>query len=354
MGTVEHAHGAGDALRFEHVVRRYGSRAALDGLDLGVALGETVALLGPNGAGKTTAISLVLGLLRPDEGTVTVLGSDPRLAMARGRVAATLQQSGTGLPPGVRVDRALRMVAALYPQPLDVGEVAGLAGIVPLLGRRTHQLSGGQAQQVRFAMAIVGDPELLFLDEPTSAMDVHARQRFWHMVRRFGRQDRTVVFATHHLDEADNADRVVVLHHGRVVADGPGATLKAAAATRQLRFVCAAPDLRLLDQLAGATDVTLSGTAVVIDSLDADATVRDLVRSGMAFRHLEVRAARLEEAFLALTRAPRPTDGPPADAPAARRVERSATGEPGDPGQGRVGERQVPGRRPPDDDRAAG
>lgn len=342
-GVVEHACHAGGALRFERVVRRYGSHAALDGLDLDVAVGETVALLGPNGAGKTTAISLVLGLLRPDAGTVTVLGGDPRAAMAGGRVAATLQQqSGTGLPPGVRVDRALRMVASLYPHPLDVDDIAEAAGVAPLLGRQTHQLSGGQAQQVRFAMAIAGDPELLFLDEPTSAMDVHARQRFWRMVGRFGRRDRTVVFATHHLDEADNADRVVVLHHGRVVADGPGATLKAAAATRQLRFVCAAPDAGLLDRLAGATDVTLSGTGVVIDSLDADATVRDLVRSGVEFRHLEVRAARLEEAFLALTRSPRGAAGAQGPGPGGSRAAGEsppggAAGEPPPGGAGAVG-----------------
>lgn len=293
------------ALRFADVVRRHGSHVVLDHLTFDVETGQTLALLGPNGAGKTTAISLFLGLLRPNGGSVSVLGSTPRTAMARGRVAAMLQQdTGNGLPPGVRVEHALRMVAALYPRSLPLDELTEAAGIAALLPRFTHRLSGGQAQQVRFAMAIAGDPELLFLDEPTSAMDVHARQVFWRIVRQYGRRDHTVVFATHHLDEADNADRVLVIHRGRVVADGPGATLKAAAATRQLRFVTATPDPVALDQLEAVTDVTVAGTSVVIDSFDADATVRDLVRRRLDFHHLEVRAARLEEAFLALTRPP--------------------------------------------------
>jgi ABC-2 type transport system ATP-binding protein len=240
------------ALSFQNVTHRYGARIALDRLDLDVLRGEVLALL---------------GLVRPQEGRVEVLGSDPRRAVSAGRVGAMLQSgSGIGLPPGVRVDEALGLVRRLYSRPAPRDQIVERANIGALLRQRTDRLSGGQAQRVRFAIAIAGDPEVLFLDEPTSAMDVESRQGFWRMMRAFGDEGRTVLFATHHLAEADEiADRVVVLNHGKVVADGPGATLKAAVATRRLRFVT------------------------------------DLVGRGVPFRDLEVTGAGLEQAFLTLT-----------------------------------------------------
>jgi len=291
------------ALRFDDVVRSYGDRVALDHLSFQVGRGETVAILGPNGAGKSTTISLFLGLLHPDVGTVRVLGTSPRQAVAEGRVGAMLQTgSGSGLPPGVRVATALRMVRQLYRRPASFDLTVERAGIGPLLHRPTQRLSGGQAQRVRFALAIAGDPELVFLDEPTAAMDVESRRSFWRMMRQFGQEGRTVVFATHHMQEADEiADRVVVINHGQVVANGPGATLKAAVAIRQLRFVTGGHDEDLLDTLEGVTDVVVRGTGVILNSLDADATIRALVHSGVAFRDLEVTGAGLEDAFLALT-----------------------------------------------------
>ncbi|MGH9109261.1 MAG: ABC transporter ATP-binding protein [Acidimicrobiales bacterium] len=285
------------------MTHRYGERTALDHLDLCVEQGEVLALLGPNGAGKSTTISILLGLLRPADGRVQVLGTDPRRAVADGRVGAMLQGgSGAGLPPGVRVERALRLVRRLYCRPAPFDTIVERADVGPLLRRRTDRLSGGQAQRVRLAMAIAGDPEVLFLDEPTSAMDVASRQSFWKMMRQFGEEGRTVVFATHHLAEADQiADRVVVLNHGQVVADGPGATLKAAVATRRVRFVAEHPDRQALNDLEGVTDVAVCGTGVALDSLDADATIRALVGCGIAFRDLEVTGAGLEQAFVALT-----------------------------------------------------
>ena len=176
------------------------------------------------------------------------------------------------------------------------------AGIGPFLSRQAHRLSGGEAQRVRFAIAIAGDPELVFLDEPTAAMDVEGRRSFWRMIREFGDEGRTIVFATHHLQEADEiADRVVVVNHGRVVANGPGAMLKAAVAARRVRFACPYPDEWVLDALEGVTDVEVRGTCVTLDSLDADATVRALVARRIAFSDLEVTGAGLEEAFVALT-----------------------------------------------------
>lgn len=291
------------ALSFQDVTHRYGSRIALDGLHLEVLEGEVLALLGPNGAGKSTTISALLGLLRPQEGRIEVLGCDPRQAVADGRVGAMLQSgSGIGLPPGVRVDEALRLVRRLYRRPAPLDQIVQRADIGSLMRQRTDRLSGGQAQRVRFAIAIAGDPEIVFLDEPTSAMDVESRQGFWRMMRDFGNEGRTVLFATHHLAEADEiADRVVVLNHGRVVADGPGATLKAAVATRRLRFVTEQPDRPELSDLDGVTEVSVCGTGVSIDSLDADATIRDLVGRGVQFRDIEITGAGLEQAFVALT-----------------------------------------------------
>ncbi len=268
-----------------------------------MAQGEVLALLGPNGAGKSTTISVLLGLVRPQQGRVEVLGSHPRGAVADGRVGAMLQSgSGIGLPPGVRVEQALGLVRRLSKRPAPLDQTIERADIGALLRRRTDRLSGGQAQRVRFAIAIAGDPEVVFLDEPTSAMDVESRQGFWRMMRDFGNEGRTVLFATHHLAEADEiADRVVVLNHGKVVADGPGATLKAAVATRRLRFVTDRPDPAVLSELDGATEFGVCGTGVSIDSLDADATIRDLVGRGVPFRDLEITGAGLEQAFVALT-----------------------------------------------------
>jgi ABC-2 type transport system ATP-binding protein len=210
--------------------------------------------------------------------------------------------SGSGLPPGVRVSSVLQLVRRLYPRPAPFDLTIERAGIGDLLGRQTHRLSGGQAQRVRFAVAIAGDPELVFLDEPTAAMDVDSRRSFWRMMRQFGEEGRTIVFATHHLQEADViADRVVVINRGRVVANGPGATLKAAVATRQVRFVTDDPDEVLFDQLEGVTDVVVRGIGVTLNSLDADATVKALVHHGVAFSDLEVTGAGLEDAFVALT-----------------------------------------------------
>ncbi|HVA42893.1 MAG TPA: ABC transporter ATP-binding protein [Acidimicrobiales bacterium] len=294
---------AGPAFRFEGVTHRYGSHPALSEVDLEVGRGETVALLGANGAGKSTAIAIVLGLIRPTLGRVTVLGTSARRALGEGRIGVMLQTgSGIGLPPGVRVDQTLRMIRKLYRNPASTAVTVERAGIARLLGRQTHRLSGGQVQRVRFALAIAGNPELLFLDEPTSAMDVDSRRSFWDMIRELGREGRTTVVATHHLEEADRvADRVVVIDHGRVVADGSGAILKASVAAKRIRFGCRSPDARMLDSLEGVTEVGIHGGEVDLYSLDADATVRALVGKGVAFTNLEVTGAGLEEAFVALT-----------------------------------------------------
>ena len=291
------------ALSFRDVTHRYGSHWALDGLTVEILRGQTVALLGPNGAGKSTSIALLLGLIDVQDGSVEVFGTRPREAVRQGRVGAMLQTgSGSGLPPNVRVATALRLVHRLYPNPAPLDQTVRSAGIAHLLDRQTDRLSGGQAQLVRFAIAIAGNPELLVLDEPTAAMDVAGQRAFWAMIRQFAREGRTTVFATHHLREADEiADRVVVVHHGQVVADGSGASIKAKVAGRKLRFSCSVPDAAVLDGLEGVTDVDLRGTHVWLNSLDADATVRDLVRQHVPFQDLEVVSPDLQDAFVALT-----------------------------------------------------
>jgi ABC-2 type transport system ATP-binding protein len=295
--------GTGPALRFSGVVHRYRSLVALDHLDLEVARGETLALLGPNGAGKSTAISILLGLQRPQEGEVTVLGTDPRAAMASGKVGAMLQVGGgSGIPHGVKIGDLVAMTSRLYRRPAPVDLTLARAGLTDLADRQTQRLSGGQAQRVRFALAIVGDPELVFLDEPTIAMDVEGRRTFWAMMREFSKEGRTVVFATHHLDEVDAvADRIVVMRRGTVVANGPASTIKAAVPTRRLRFASPWADQARLRELDGVDAACVRGSEVVLDSLDADATVRALVASGVAFTDIEVTGADLEQAFVALT-----------------------------------------------------
>jgi ABC-2 type transport system ATP-binding protein len=288
------------AATFAAVGKRYGAVTALDGVDFEIRRGETVTLLGPNGAGKSTTIGLLLGLERPDSGRITVLGGSPERAVAAGRVAAMLQEGG--LPPGATVAELVDFVRQLYPRPLPLGEVLELAGLADLARRRTERLSGGQAQRVRFALAIAGNPELAFLDEPTTGMDVEARHAFWDRMRAFAAQGRTVLFATHYLEEADAvADRVLVLQRGRVVADGPVTAIKARSSRRVVRCTLPGADSRTLGRLPGVTEVALHGDSVRLTTGAADATVRALFATGLPVRDLEVAGGGLEEAFLALT-----------------------------------------------------
>ncbi|HUA94971.1 MAG TPA: AAA family ATPase, partial [Acidimicrobiales bacterium] len=223
------------------------------------------------------------------------------------------QATGNGLPPGVSVSAVLDLMCDLYPGSESVEALADRTGISALLGRRTNRLSGGEAQLVRFALSIAGRPQLLFLDEPTVAMDVQARRALWRTVRALGERGCTVIYATHHLDEVENASRVVVVNRGRVVADGPGATLAAMASARRLRFAVDMPDESALDRLEGVTDVHIRGGQVTLDSLDADATVRDLVQRKVQFRDLEVVGGRLEDAFTNLVGGTPPCGTPPSE-----------------------------------------
>jgi ABC-2 type transport system ATP-binding protein len=241
------------------------------GIDVSVQRGETVALLGPNGAGKSTTVDLLLGLLAPDAGSVTVFGGPPERAVQAGRIGAMLQAGGVLRDLTVR--ELVSMMAALFPRPLDVHETLELAQLRPLAERRTERLSGGESQRVRFAIAIVSDPDLLVLDEPTVGMDVEARRTFWTTVRELSQRGKTFLFATHYLEEADAyADRAVLIARGRIVADGPTTEIKALVGARTLRATLPEVPLEALEQLPGVTHAERRGEAVVLTCSDSDAS----------------------------------------------------------------------------------
>jgi ABC-2 type transport system ATP-binding protein len=293
------AHDTTAAVRFTGAAKRYGAVRAVDGLDLAIGRGETVALLGPNGAGKSTAIGLLLGLLDPDAGAVEVLGGTPERAVRRGRVGAMLQDGG--LVSKVTVRELLAFAAGTYRRPMPVTDALAMAGLAGLAGRRVDRLSGGQAQRVRFALAVVGAPDVLVLDEPTAALDVEARHEFWAAMRAYAERGRTVLFSTHYLEEADaNAGRVVVIARGRLVADGSSAEIKRAVAGTLVSFDLAGRPASWLAELPGVTAWEVRGDRASVRSTDSDATVMALAAQG-AVRNLEVSNVRLEDAFMALT-----------------------------------------------------
>jgi ABC-2 type transport system ATP-binding protein len=290
----------GMGIELSQVAKSFGSVQAVRGIDLAVAPGETVALLGPNGAGKTTTIDMILGLSRPDSGTVSLFGASPREAVKSGWVGGTLQD---GSPPDqLRVRELAALMASYYPHPLDVDDVLRQTGIADLAGRWASKLSGGQAQRVRFAAALVGDPDLLVLDEPTSGIDVEGRIEFWQAMRAVAERGKTIVFATHYLEEADaNADRIVLMARGRIVADGPGTEIKAKVGSRSIRATLPVADLVQLRALPGVLSAERHGEAITLSCSDTDAALSALLSSFPGTRDVEVRGASLEEAFLELT-----------------------------------------------------
>ncbi|MEU9008527.1 ABC transporter ATP-binding protein [Streptomyces sp. NPDC048479] len=289
------------AVSFAGAAKVFGEVRAVDGIDLDIRRGETVALLGRNGAGKSTAISLMLGLNDPDAGRVRLFGRAPEHAVTAGRVGAMLQD---GRPiPRVTVREVVTFVAATYPRPLPVAEALELAGLTGLADRRADRLSGGQVQRVRFAVALAGNPELIILDEPTAALDVEARHAFWKSMRGYAERGNTVLFSTHYLEEADdNADRIVVVDHGRIVADGTSEQLKRSAGGNLVSFDLAGRSTEGLTLLPGVVSVEVRGDRARLRTDDSDATVVALAELG-AIRGLEVAPVSLEDAFLALTSA---------------------------------------------------
>ncbi|MFD5717359.1 ABC transporter ATP-binding protein [Streptomyces sp. NPDC127036] len=303
MTTTATAAATTSVVGFESVTKSYDDVRAVDALTLDLHPGETVALLGPNGAGKSTTLDLLLGLKNADSGTVRVFGTSPREAIVAGRVGAMLQSGG--LMDEVTVGELVKLACDLHPRPYRVTDVLSRAGITQIADRKVNKLSGGQEQRVRFALATAGDSDLIVLDEPTTGMDVTARQAFWATMREQADQGRTVLFATHYLEEADAiADRVLVLHRGRLLADGTAAEIKARAGARRVAFDLEGPiDETPLRALPFLTSIDVSGQTVRIQSADADATVHALYGLGVYPRNLEVAGLGLEQAFVAITAA---------------------------------------------------
>jgi len=287
------------AVELVGVHRTFGAVRAVDGIDLHIELGEIAALLGPNGAGKTTTIDMILGLGQPDQGSVSVLGMSPASAISRGLVSAVLQTGG--LLKDLTVRETVRLTASVFAESRPVDEVLERAGIREIGGRLVKNCSGGEQQRLRFALALIPDPALMVLDEPTSGMDVEGRRDFWTAIRRDAEQGRTVLFATHYLEEADAyADRIILLRQGLIVADGTAAEVRNLSSGRSVRATLPDADQAALSALPGVRAVEVRGDRVLIQTLDSDAVARYLLSRTPA-RDLEIVAHNLEDAFLALT-----------------------------------------------------
>jgi ABC-2 type transport system ATP-binding protein len=280
--------------------KSYGPVRAVRDIDVAIAPRETVALLGPNGAGKSTTIDMMLGLTPPDRGRVSIFGVSPAHAVRAGWVGGMLQ---TGSPlDRLRARELVTLMASYYPRPLTVEEVLQRTGVAEFADRWTNKLSGGQAQRVRFAAALVGDPELLVLDEPTAAIDVEGRHQFWDAMRAVAARGKTVVFATHYLEEADAfADRIVLIARGRIVADGSATSIKARVGSRTVRATLPDVDVATLRRLPGVVAAERHGDTVMLSCSDADAATSGLLRAFPGARDLEVHGSTLEDAFFELT-----------------------------------------------------
>jgi ABC-2 type transport system ATP-binding protein len=281
------------------VNKSYGDIRALRGVNFSVRAGEVVALLGPNGAGKTTAVKLLLGLLQPNSGIARVFGGDPTNPENRMRTGAMLQVGR--VPETLRVREHIDLFSSYYPAPMPLAEVLAAAGLEKVADRKFGDLSGGQRQRVLFALAICGDPDLLFLDEPTVGLDVEARRMLWDEIRRMVTRGKTVLLTTHYLQEADAlADRVAVINQGEIIAQGTPSEIKAETAGKRIRCITSL-NLSVLRQIPGVTEVKEDREAVEIHTTEVEPVVRELLARDPKLSDLEITSAGLEEAFLALT-----------------------------------------------------
>jgi ABC-2 type transport system ATP-binding protein len=290
------------AVSFEQVSKHYGHVQAVRELSLQLPQGRAIAFLGPNGAGKSTSIEMLLGLKHASSGTVKVFGKTPRHAMTSGNVGAMLQSGG--LPADISVRELLTLMTKLHPKPLAVDEVLHRANIADLADRKAGKLSGGQTQRVRFAVAISGDSDLIVLDEPTTGMDVENRHIFWNSMKGEAERGKTVLFATHYLEEADQiADQVVVISKGRLLANGTVAEIKAKAGFQRIAFRLPGVTREQLLMLPNVVSLDVVHDRVQIQTSDSDKTFYALLDQGHRPQDLEISALGLEQAFIAITEA---------------------------------------------------
>jgi ABC-2 type transport system ATP-binding protein len=294
------AAGSDPVARLVGVGKKYGAATALDGLDLSLRAGEIVALLGPNGAGKSTAVRLMLGLAGATSGTVRIFGVDPRKATARTRVGAMLQVAK--VTDTIRVREHIDLFRSYYPKPLPVPEILRIAHLEGIEGKLFSELSGGQKQRLLFALAICGDPDLIFLDEPTVGLDIEARRGLWKQIRSFKERGKTVLLTTHYLEEADAlADRVIVINGGKVVCEGSPAEIKRMTGGRRIK--CATSlTTEFLQALQGVTDVVRDGEFVTITATNVETVLRRILAGDKEVSGLEIAGPALEDAFLELTK----------------------------------------------------
>ena len=279
--------------------KKYGSVEALKGVSLDIELGDVVAMLGPNGAGKTTSISLLLGLRKPTSGKAVLFGMDPTNVSARSRVGVMLQESG--VPQMLKVSEIVDLFRSYYPNPLPRERAIAMAGLEEKANSLVKELSGGQRQRLYFALAVCGNPDVLFLDEPTVGMDVEGRRSFIERIAEFAHLGKTVVLTTHYLEEADQlARRVIVIDRGVVIADAPPAEIKSRVAGKRVRFVAPALDEKDLQGLP-VSAVTIKDHSVQLLTNQPEAVLRELFQRGVQIAELEVSGADLEDAFIALT-----------------------------------------------------
>jgi ABC-2 type transport system ATP-binding protein len=286
-------------VQLDGVSRRYGDVIALDDVSLSIDSGRIVGLLGPNGAGKTTLLSLIQGLRRPTAGTVKLLGGSPSDYRTRAGLGSTPQE--TALPPTLKVGEVIDYVGAHFESPVAKAELAEEFGLAELLRRQTGALSGGQKRRLSVALAFVGRPSLVLLDEPTTGLDVDGRRTLWEAVRRQHQAGATVVLTSHYLEEIEAlAERVIVIDHGRVLVDDDLKTVVGQVGLRMVRLSTPLPDAvtALPEVVETRAEEDGSHTFFV---RDADQAVVALVKSGIPFTGLTVRGATLEEAFLTLT-----------------------------------------------------
>lgn len=288
------------AVELINVSKRFGEVQALIDVSLSILPGEVVAMLGPNGAGKTTSINLMLGLRKPTSGSVRLFGLDPQDLRARRRCGVILQESG--VPQALTVRELVELFASYYPSPMPRARAIQMAGLDEVAHKQVKELSGGQRQRLYFALAIAGDPEVLFLDEPTAGLDVEGRRGFLHGIRDFAASGKTILLTTHYLVEADQlAERVLVIDRGLVIADAPPVEIKARVPGKRVSFTSPNPPSNADLEALGAQSVELLDHRVRLLTNEPETVLRELFRRGVEVADLEVAGADLEEAFIAIT-----------------------------------------------------